>query len=691
MTWRLRSLRRRATGAAGALVAAGVTLLGVGAVGSVGAAAAVSTGADTASAPSGGHMSLAQQTAWVSPGQSFQLRLSVSSDLPRTDLAVAVTVYDKLTSRSAFSQTVQGRDVGVLRAFPPTAVSALPSGPAGDVTATIPVVTSPGPASASSQSLDLSSCPGGCEGVYPVQVELRDVAANRPLDRFTTHLVFVRAPLTSSKLGFSWILPAHAPPALAPDGRRNLPSDQSRQLSELAGSLTHHETVPVTLEPTPETMQALADSPRVTDHQTLAGLATVAADPSQQVLTGPYVPVSLSGLSEVGLGDQATAQRDRGAQVLSTTLHAQANPHALVVDSPIDQAALGPLGFEGVDHLVLPDTSLTPSASRLTLTQPFQLAGTQPGQPLVTASDSGLASHFTSGGDQVLAAHQLLADLAEIYFEQPGSSQPRAVVVETPLDWQASSAFLNAALDGLGQSPIVQPLTLSTLDASIPAVTSDGAPVVRQLGNQDEGARVPVASVRSAERRLSSFSTVVGNDPRLLGEMGDVLLAGQSSDLRLSDQTTYMSGVQDQIGAELAKLTLAQDRTITLTSRTGRIPITVISQTGYTVHAKLTIASDKLTFPNGSTLLLALDRRDNPEYFDVSTRASGDFPLTVSLVSPNGDLVLLNSRFTVRSTATSAVAIVLSVGAGAFLLGWWGRSLIMRRREHNRRLVRHRH
>jgi hypothetical protein len=33
----------------------------------------------------------------------------------------------------------------------------------------------------------------------------------------------------------------------------------------------------------------------------------------------------------------------------------------------------------------------------------------------------------------------------------------------------------------------------------------------------------------------------------------------------------------------------------------------------------------------------------------------------------------------------------LSVGAGAFLLGWWGRSLIMRRREHNRRLVRHRH
>jgi hypothetical protein len=435
-------------------------------------------------------------------------------------------------------------------------------------------------------------------------------------------------------------------------------------------------------------MQALADSPRVVDHQTLATLATLAADPAQQVLTGPYVPVSLAGLADIGLADQAAAQLARGVQVLGSTLHAQANPHTVVIDNAIDQGALEPLRSQGVDHLVVPDTSLASSGSKLTLTQPFQLAGAQPGQPLVTASDSGLASHFTSGGDQVLAAHQLLADLAEIYFEQPASSQPRGVVVDTPLDWPASSAFLTAALDGLDQSPIVQPLTLSALDASIPAVASNGAPLVRQLGTQSDQTRVPVASLRSAQRRLLSFSTVVGNDPRLLGEMGDVLLAGESSDLRQSEQSRYMSGVQDQIGVQLAKLTLSQDRTITLTSRTGRIPITVISQTDYTVHAVLTVASDKLSFPNGSTQILALDRRDNPEYFDVSARASGDFPLSVSLVSPNGDLVLLNSRFTVRSTATSAVAIALSVGAGAFLLGWWGRSLIMRRRERNRRLVR---
>ena len=304
-----------------ALAGAGIWGAAVTGIGSAGA------GAASADPSPSGRITLTQQTSWVGPGQSFQVRLAISSAVPRANLAVAVTVFDKLTSRSALSQTVQGHDVGVLRGFPPAPVTTLTPGPAGDVIVTIPIVSSPQASKApAGPSLDLSSCPSGCDGVYPVQVELQDQAVNRALDRFTTHLVFAKAPLTGSKLGVSWILPAHAPPTLAPDGRRSLAPDQSRQLSELASSVAHHETVPVTLAPTPETMQALADSPRPTDHQTLATLTSVAADPTQQVLTGPYVPVSLPGLADVGLGDQATAQLARGTQVLGTTLHAQTNP-----------------------------------------------------------------------------------------------------------------------------------------------------------------------------------------------------------------------------------------------------------------------------------------------------------------------------------------------------------------------------
>jgi hypothetical protein len=59
--------------------------------------------------------------------------------------------------------------------------------------------------------------------------------------------------------------------------------------------------------------------------------------------------------------------------------------------------------------------------------------------------------------------------------------------------------------------------------------------------------------------------------------------------------------------------------------------------------------------------------------------------LRVSLVSPDGRLVVAQSRFTVRSTAFSGVGLVLTVGALVVLLGWWGRHHVRGRR--NRRLV----
>jgi hypothetical protein len=66
----------------------------------------------------------------------------------------------------------------------------------------------------------------------------------------------------------------------------------------------------------------------------------------------------------------------------------------------------------------------------------------------------------------------------------------------------------------------------------------------------------------------------------------------------------------------------------------------------------------------------------------VGTRTSGDSTLQLQLVSPGGLLQLANAEFTIRSTAISGVAIVLTAGAGAFLLFWWFRSASRRRRRH---------
>jgi hypothetical protein len=64
----------------------------------------------------------------------------------------------------------------------------------------------------------------------------------------------------------------------------------------------------------------------------------------------------------------------------------------------------------------------------------------------------------------------------------------------------------------------------------------------------------------------------------------------------------------------------------------------------------------------------------------MRSRVSGDFRMSIALNSPHGGLQLAGGQVTVQSTSTSAVAIALSVAAGAVLLGWWGRTVWRNRR-----------
>ena len=89
--------------------------------------------------------------------------------------------------------------------------------------------------------------------------------------------------------------------------------------------------------------------------------------------------------------------------------------------------------------------------------------------------------------------------------------------------------------------------------------------------------------------------------------------------------------------------------------------------------------------PNEITRKLDLVRRNETARFAVQTRASGAFPLLVTLQSPDGSLIVSHTQITVRSTAASGVGLLLSGAAGLFLLIWWGRHALHGRRA--RRLV----
>ncbi len=64
-------------------------------------------------------------------------------------------------------------------------------------------------------------------------------------------------------------------------------------------------------------------------------------------------------------------------------------------------------------------------------------------------------------------------------------------------------------------------------------------------------------------------------------------------------------------------------------------------------------------------------------------RSSGDLPLRLVVSAPNG-VPLQAGDLTIRSTAISGVAVGLSFGAVAFLVVWWLRAIVQKRRRKHR-------
>ncbi|HVF75967.1 MAG TPA: DUF6049 family protein [Acidimicrobiales bacterium] len=642
-------------------------------------AATLATAAAAQQQPPPPALRLASQTSWVTPGGDFVLRLVVLGDVDLADTELAVSVFRAVASRSEYALTLEDRIRGsAITVTPATPLAQLPPDAGGARNVHIPVQDPAQPAD--NGRLRLRE-----PGVYPVRAELRRTGGGPVLARLVTHLVYATPPADGGqKLRFGLVVPFHAPPALRPDGVRQLPDRDRDRLVGLAAAVDAHREVPLTLKPTPETLQALASSPDDAARNAVATLAR--ATTGRQVVGATYVPVPPTAFAS--LRSEATSQVQRGSQVLDQLLAAEPDPNLAVVEEHLDETALQQFRDQQVDHLVVPDPLLTPVDLDVTLAQPFELENREVRRPVALAADAGLAAHFSRGDDPALAAHHLLADLAVLYFDRPGRS--RGVVALPPRSWSGDRSFLDTVLAGVASSPIVAGATVEAIFKDVPPITTGRRnDVLRRSpvpppANVGPGA-LPAERIQNTRRRIRSFAAMLDTDNPRDDTVDEILLVGQSVDLDPRRRAAYLDGVDSLIAKELTLVRVPQDRSITLTARRGEIPITVLNEADYPVRLVVDVDSDKLAFPAGSTRSVELARRNTTEQFVVEARTSGAFPLRVRLTSPDGGLVVGETRFTVRSTAISGVGLVLSAGALLVLAAWWARHLVRGRR--NRRLV----
>ncbi|MGH9183495.1 MAG: DUF6049 family protein [Acidimicrobiales bacterium] len=665
--------RRRRPGAGPARLLA----LVVGVSGLVGAAGpGALAGVQAPQLAPAGRISLASQSPWVPPGGTFDLRLDVAEVRRPENLEVAVTVRQAIRSRSQFQRTLEGRLLGDAVFETTTPLTTLVFDPGGAVSMSLPLYRPDAPP-------EPASLPRLGPGVYPVEVGLRLRQGPR-VDGFVTHLVRLPDDGEATRLAVAWAQPLASPPALGPDGRVVLAERERADLGTIGSALAGTD-LPLTVVPGPETLDALAAAgPGI--------LATVAgALEGRQVTAGPYVDVDLDSLVAAGLGADIALQRRRGIETVATLLGVPPDPTTLSTDGDLDHATLGRLRALGVRRLILPEPELAPLDRRLTLTGPFALESPA-GRVEALAVDEGLTAHFRNGDDPVLAAHQLLADLAVLFYDAPGRST-RGVVVRPPPGWQPSATFLNVVLPALAASPLLDPMTADQLFERVVVEEERGDPLVRRLtdgSRSDPG--ISRRQLDEARASLRSFATMVDPELAQLDLLERLLLVAEAGTLDSGRRRSYLDGLGALVGQWLANVEVVAKGSYRLTAREGTIPLTLVNRNPFPVTILLTLQSDKLELLDGqptSTGRQALRRTLHQENtaltVRVRARTSGAFPLRITASSPDGNLQVGTGRLTVRSIAASGVGIVLSVGALAFLLWWWARHRRTLRRD--RRLV----
>lgn len=620
--------------------------------------------------------------SWVGPGDSLRavFRITNRGDSPATSLRVVVAVHEGVATRSHLERTLAGR-LGAVEVSDSVAVDGqIDPGATRTVVVEKPL----------SEFRFFQSAPE--DRVHPVRFVVRSGStASRPVD---SHMIFfskqVDVPL---KVGL--IIPLHVPPIYDPS-LRVVPDrvrDTSGRLSKVLDALKANSAAAITLAPSGlllDTLSDLADGYTTVDgdrigredesaaaaSSSLDVIRELAAESGDPLIASPYSQAHLAWLNASGLSERAAVQTAATRAAISDVLGIDAPDEWLLPTAgALDESTLTFLQRNGVSKIAVSSEFIARRATPLTPQAPIRIQA-RTGAVDALGLDAVLGRRFTQapGISAVQARQRFLAETASIMLERP--AEDRVVFAAAPPDWAPTAALLGGILDALIRSPWMSGVTPSSIGEIANPPTVSLAPNVTVLAGLGE---LPPASYSTqlldARRAIKEFESL-GPPGERVDRMNMKLMVAEGSDWWSSRQLLsrgerFARTVITDVAREFSKIKAPARQVITLTSRTGVIPLVVSNDTGYPVRIVIRLDSDKLRFPGGSRLTHLLETPAKTIDVEAITDTSGTFPLRVVVETPDGSREVSTSTVRVRSTAYNVIAVAITGGAGLFLVVWW--------------------
>jgi hypothetical protein len=180
---------------------------------------------------------------------------------------------------------------------------------------------------------------------------------------------------------------------------------------------------------------------------------------------------------------------------------------------------------------------------------------------------------------------------------------------------------------------------------------------------------------------LNGIRSLIPDSPELVDPIAATVFSSGSATLDTGEQVGMLAHATTQASLITAQIVVPAEQVVTLTSSSGLIPLTIENRLPVRARVRIVFNSPKLDFPDGTVIEQELEPATTTRIdVAVTTKASGAFPLDVTIRSADNSIPIATTRFTVRSTSVSGLGLFISVGAGLFLLLWWIRHFRTSRR-----------
>ena len=635
-------------------------------------------------------------TTVLDPGETMrgELRVRNRTDLPQEGVRVLVGVHRRTDSRFAYQRAVDHGEVGQLWTSFDVEIGDLPA--RGSVPAVLERTAS---------QLRFNR-PAEKAGVYPVVIQL--LAGDEVVDEVVTSVVLapesVEDPVRLALLAAFTEAPALAPelPGVGPDPAapplRALPTGPTGRLHRLVEELADAPAIPLTIATDGHLLERTAEGTRA-DRAFGQALRRLVDRVEVEQLSLPYAGADLVALVRGDLADQATRSLADGASSVEAMSQVRPSPGVLWPPDGLDRATLDAVTAAGTRAVVLEEEQLLlagPPADGLSGV-PLRALRNGTGAPVqALVPDPYLQAALRSrlGHDgAVVAAQRIIGETAAVHFEQPFAPVTRGLLVAAPQDWDPPPGFFAELAARVRAAPWLQAVTLDGLRTQIdpdrgPAVGVEYLDAVQRR----ELPPLYVATLVQARASLRPFGTLLVDPGELPAHYDHLLRVAASTGYRpawrRAEGQALVAVVTEGVGSVASGVTVRDGPPVTLTDTDGIIPVTISSSSPLPLQLQVRLDAPRFDFAAGGVQQVTLQPGQTVTLgFGLRPKTpGGTAPIRVLVTDPAGDVVLAAGNLVVRSTTASVGTLVVTAGAGLFLVVWWGRD--MRRRHRAARSVR---